>query len=74
MPSISKVGCPYDNAPMEQYYSSLKHELINRYYFRSDDVLDFAVAEYAYGWYNRLRPHAHNDYQTPFKHDAILKK
>ena len=65
--SMSKAGCPYDNAPMERYYNSLKHELINRYYFRTDEELNFAVAEYAYGWYNQLRPHAHNGYLTPFE-------
>jgi len=27
-PSMSRAGCPYDNAPMERYYNSLKTELI----------------------------------------------
>ena len=65
--SMSKAGCPYDNAPMERYYNSLKEELINRYYFRTDDELYFAVQEYAYGWYNQVRPHAYNGYLTPFE-------
>ena len=26
--SISHAGCPYDNAPMERYYNTLKAELI----------------------------------------------
>lgn len=65
--SMSKAGCPYDNAPMERYYNSLKEELINRYYFHTDDELNYAVSEYAYGWYNQVRPHAYNDYKTPFE-------
>lgn len=65
--SMSKAGCPYDNAPMERYYNSLKAELINRYYFRTDEELNFAVSEYAYGWYNQQRPHAYNGYLTPFE-------
>ena len=63
--SMSKSGCPYDNAPMERYYNSLKEELVNRYYFRTDDELRNAVAEYAFGWYNLVRPHSHNGYLTP---------
>jgi putative transposase len=27
--SMSKAGCPYDNAPMERYYNTLKNEKIN---------------------------------------------
>ena len=65
--SMSKAGCPYDNAPMERYFNSLKHELINRYYFATDRELYQAVAEYAYGWYNQQRPHTHNGYLTPFE-------
>ena len=52
---------------MERYYNSLKEELINRYYFHTDDELNYAVAEYAYGWYNQVRPHAYNGYLTPFE-------
>ena len=65
--SMSKAGCPYDNAPMERYYNTLKAELINRYYFRTDEEMNYAIAEFAYGWYNQLRPHAHNNYLTPYE-------
>ena len=65
--SMSKAGCPYDNSPMERYYNSLKQELINRYYFRTDAELNTSVQEYAYYWYNQVRPHAHNGYRTPYE-------
>lgn len=65
--SMSRAGCPYDNAPMERYFSSLKAELINRFAFNTDDELDYAIAEYAYLWYNQIRPHSYNDYLTPFE-------
>lgn len=52
--SMSRAGCPYDNAPMERYYNSLKEELIRRYNFRTDDELSYAIAEYAYRWYNLI--------------------
>ena len=65
--SMSKTGCPYDNAHMERYYNSLKEELINRYYFRTEDDLYRAISEYAYGWDNQVRPHAYNNYLTPYE-------
>ena len=65
--SMSKAGCPYDNAPMERYYNTLKAELINRYYFSTDEELRTAIAEFAYSWYNQIRPHSYNNYLTPFE-------
>ena len=65
--SMSRAGCPYDNAPMERYYNSLKEELIRRYHFRTDNELSYAISEYAYKWYNQIRPHSFNDYKTPFE-------
>jgi len=65
--SMNRAGCPYDNAPMERYYNSLKNELINRYYFRTDEEVNKVIAEYAYVWYNQVRPHSFNDYRTPFE-------
>ncbi len=65
--SMSKSGCPYDNAPMERYYNTLKTELVNRYHFRTDEELCHAVSEFAYTWYNQVRPHSYNEYKTPFE-------
>lgn len=65
--SMSRAGCPYDNAPMERYYNTLKNELINLHYYHTDDELITAVEEFAYVWYNHVRPHSYNDYQTPFE-------
>ena len=33
--SMSKSGCPYDNAPMERHFNSLKEELIYRKSFET---------------------------------------
>ena len=65
--SMSRAGCPYDNAPMERYYNTLKAELVNQYYFQTDAELDLAIQEFAYLWYNQIRPHSYNQYQTPFE-------
>lgn len=65
--SMSKAGCPYDNAPMERYYNTLKNELIYQYHFHNDNELNKAVDDFAYVWYNHVRPHTFNDGLTPFK-------
>lgn len=63
--SMSKAGCPYDNAVMERFFRILKFELINRFQFTSDKQLETTISEYVFGWYNRVRPHASNCYKTP---------
>ena len=65
--SMSKAGCPYDNAPIERYYNTLKNELIYQYHFHNDYELNEAVNNFAYVWYNHVRPHTFNDGLTPFK-------
>jgi putative transposase len=63
--SMSKAGSPYDNAPMERFYNTLKEELIYRYHFHTDEELNRAISEYVYIWYNQIRPHSYNNYKTP---------
>jgi transposase InsO family protein len=65
--SMSKAGYPYDNAPMERYYNTLKNELIYLHYYHSDEELDTAVGDFAYFWYNHVRPHSYNGYLTPYE-------
>ena len=64
---MSKAGYPYDNAPMERYFNTLKNECTNLYEFSTDDELYRIVEEYAYIIYNYLRPHSYNGYQTPYQ-------
>ena len=65
--SMSKAGCPYDNAPMERYFNTLKNELIYQHYFHNDKELDKAVYDFTYFWYNHIRPHSFNKGLTPFE-------
>ena len=65
--SMSKAGYPYDNAPMERYFNTLKNECINLYEFRTEEELYRAVEEFAYITYNHVRPHSYNDYCTPYQ-------
>ena len=68
--SMSKAGCPYDNAPMERYFNTLKNECTNLYEFETEEALYQTVEEFAYVRYNYVRPHSFNDYRTP--HEARM--
>ena len=65
--SMSKAGYPYDNAPMERYYNTLKNELIYLHYYHNDEELNRAIEEFAYVRYNHIRPHSYNNYKTPYE-------
>lgn len=65
--SMSGAGGPYNNAPMERYYNTLKAELVNQYNFRTDEELNLSIQEFAYLWYNQSRPHSYNRYMTPLE-------
>lgn len=63
--SMSRAGCPYDNAPMERYFNTLKSELVYNYEYSSDEKLNEGISDFAYVWYNHVRPHSYNDGLTP---------
>ncbi len=64
---MSRAGNPYDNAPMERFYNTLKSELIYQYSFETDDELNEAINDFAFDWYNYRRPHTFNKGLTPFE-------
>ncbi len=65
--SMSRAGCPYDNAPMESFYGTFKAELTEQHSFEDDEQLNRAVSKYVYCYYNHVRPHSANGYMTPFE-------
>ena len=64
---LSKAGCPYDNAPIERYFNTLKNELIYLYVYDTEEELYKAIEDFAYIHYNSIRPHSYNDYKTPLQ-------
>ena len=68
--SMSRAGCPYDNAPMERYFNTLKNELINHYYYKTEEEIYKSIEE----WYNHVRPHSYNEYMTPYEKRKSFKK
>lgn len=64
--SFSKKACPYDNAPMESWFSRLKSEQLNHYELYSFADVYQLTHEYI-DYYNLSRPHASLQYKTPFQ-------
>lgn len=58
--SMSRAGCPYDNAPMERFYNTFKHEFYYLYYFKTLEQLNEMTTEFVYIKYNNQRPHSYN--------------
>lgn len=65
--SMSRAGYPYDNAPMERYFNTLKNDLIYQHYYHTEEELYKAVEEFAYVQYNHVRPHSYYNYKTSFE-------
>ncbi len=65
--SMGKAGCPYDNAPMERYFNTLKNECTNLYEFQTEDSLYQVMEKFSYSIYNHVRPHSFNGYRTPYQ-------
>jgi len=63
--SMSKAGYPYDNAPMERFYNTLKVELYYLYKFRTKDILYLCINDFIYTRYNHSRPHSFNNGLSP---------
>jgi len=63
--SMSRAGCCYDNAVMERFFWSLKHEWTNHESFNNVEEARMSVFEYIETFYNTKRIHQSLKYQTP---------
>ena len=71
--SFSKKGCPYDNACIESFHSSIKKEEIYRNTYRTFEEANMAVFKYIEGWYNRKRLHSSINYMTPDQCELLAR-
>ena len=68
--SMSRTGDCYDNAVMERFFWSLKHEWTNHETFANLADARLSVFEYIEIFYNAQRLHQTLDYQTPHQYEA----
>lgn len=69
---VSRRGNCYDNAAMEAFWSTLKHELVYRRDFRTRAEATTAIFDYIESFYNRVRLHSALGYQSPLDYEAHL--
>ncbi|MCE7511386.1 IS3 family transposase [Alloalcanivorax xenomutans] len=63
--SMSRRGNCWDNAPMERFFRSLKSEWVPPGGYLSSEQAVADVLVYVNQYYNHIRPHSANHYQTP---------
>ncbi len=65
VPSMSRKGNCYDNAPVESFFSSLKNELVHHRQFQNQAEAQVAIVAYIEQFYNRQRLHQALGYRSP---------
>ena len=68
--SMSRTGNCYDNAAMERFFWSLKHEWTNHAQFHDLEDARLSVFKYIETFYNPTRLHQALGYQTPDQYEA----
>ncbi len=63
--SMSRRGNCWDNAPIERFFGSLKSEWIPKQGYSTVQQAQADVLPYLTHYYNQVRLHSVNDYQTP---------
>ena len=66
--SMSKSGCPYDNACVESFFSTAKRECIYRKEYVTMEEVEIDLFEYIELFYNRKRMHGSLGYMSPIEY------
>ena len=68
--STGSTGDSFDNALMENFWSTLKIELVYRHSWRTRDEAEHAIFAYIDGWYNTRRIQKDLDYLSPDEYES----
>ncbi len=68
--SMGSVGDSYDNALMENFFSTLKTELVYRSSWRNREEAENALFAYIDGWYNTERIQARLGWRSPDEYET----
>ena len=72
-PSMSRAGCPYDNAMAESFMKTLKQEEVDGQTYRDLAHARASIGEFIKAIYNRQRLHSALDYLAPVEFEAQLR-
>lgn len=68
--SLSKKGCPYDNAVAEATYKIIKTEFAFNRIFENFEELEIELFDYV-NWYNNIRVHSSLNYLSPIEYKKM---
>ncbi len=71
IPSMSRLGDCYDNAPMESFFHSLKVEMVHHDDYFTRDEAKAALFGYIELFYNRQRKHSSIGYKSPAEFELV---
>ena len=71
--SLSKKGCPYDNAVAEATYKIIKTEFAYKRIFKTFEELERDLFNYV-NWYNNIRIHGSLGYMTPIEYKERMSE
>jgi putative transposase len=74
IPSMSRKGNCWDNAPVERFFSSLKREWTGDRLYRTRQQAIADIREYVAVYYNSRRLHSTLGYKTPMDYEKTLNK
>ncbi len=72
IPSMSRKGNCWDNAPMESFFHSMKVEWLHDQTFRTRAEARQAIFTYIEVWYNRQRLHSSLGYRSPEQYERLI--
>ena len=72
VPSMSRIGCPYDNAMAESFMKTLKQEEVDGSTYRTLTEARAAIGRFIDEVYNRQRLHSALAYKAPTEFEAEL--
>jgi putative transposase len=68
---MSGKGNCYDNAVVENFFSSLKNEIVHHQDYHTRDQARTEIFEYIELFYNRRRLHQSLNYQPPINYESV---
>ena len=72
MPSMSKAGCPYDNAKAESFFKTLKKEEVYLSHYQNFEEARASLSAFLDDVYNAKRLHSSLGYLPPTEFEAAL--
>jgi putative transposase len=72
--SMSGKGNPYDNAMMESFFKTLKHEEVYLYEYETLSDVETRLPYFIEQVYNLKRLHSSLDYRSPIKYEALVQE